>query len=134
MSLSFQALRLRVRALTAGLIDDSAVEAVLRLKLEELWNSWDWSFREASSVLATVAPHSEGSVTLSTPLLVLGTDTAFTAADVGRELIVGNANSRYTVAAVTGQQLTLAQPYAGDPFTQSSYRLQQSVYPLASDF
>jgi hypothetical protein len=139
MALDFRSLRLRIRALTAGLVDDAAIESVLRTKLEELWTSWDWSFREAQSVLATVAPHSEGTVTLGTPLLVLGIGTAFTAADVGRELIVGNSNSRYTVSAVNvatdvGQQLTLAQPYVGEPFTQETYRLQQSIYALAEDF
>lgn len=136
MPLDFRSLRLRVRALTAGLVDDAAVEAVMRLKLEELWNSWLWSFTEASDVLATVAPHSEGHVTLTTPTVLVGVSSAFAAADVGRELIVGNANARYTISAVNVglQQLTLAQPYVGDAFTASTYRIQQSLYPLAADF
>lgn len=134
--LDFRQLRLRVRALTAGLVDDAAVEAVLRVKLEELWNSWLWSFTEASDVLATVGPHSEGLVTLQAPTLLTGVGSAFAAGDVGREVIVGNANARYTISAVDVglQQLTLAQAYAGDPFYDASYRIQQSLYPLAADF
>lgn len=137
MAIDFRSLRLRVRALTAGLVDDAVIESTARTRLEQLWSDWDWSFKEAHDVLATVGPHGEGTVTLGiTPTLITGTGTVFTSADVGREIVVGNHNSRYTIAAVNGglQQLTLAQPYAGAAFLNSTYKIQQSVYALAADF
>jgi hypothetical protein len=136
MSLAFRDLRLRVRALTAGLVDDSLVESRCLGKLEELWRDWDWSFKEASGVIATTAPHGEGHVTWVSATLLSGTGTLFTAADVGAEIVVANQNSRYTIAAVdTGlQRLTLKDPYAGGPFTNLTYKIQTRLYPLAADF
>jgi len=134
--LDFATLRLRVRLRTAGMVDDAALEALARDKLKELWEMQSWSFREGHAVLATVAPHSEGRVTLNVDRVsVTGTSTAFTSADVGREMIVGNANSRYRIGTVaSATQLTLAEPYADPLFTNSSYRIQQSIYPLPSDY
>jgi hypothetical protein len=135
--IDFQTLRSRVRARTAGMVDDATVEILVRDKLKELWESWSWSFRMADSVLATVAPTSVGTVTLhGDHTKVDGTGTAWTATDVGKELRVGNTNSRYTVSAVqlSPQQLTLATAYVGDAFTASPYLLQQSIYPLAADY
>jgi hypothetical protein len=136
MALPFRSVRLRVRAMTAGIADDALIESVLLTTISEIWLSWHWSFTEGSSVLQTVGPHSEGTITRTTPTLVQGTGTAFTVNDVGRELIVGNANARYVIqdVNVTMQQLTLRDAYAGDAFTASSYRIQQSRYPLAADF
>lgn len=136
MALQFRALRLRVRALTAGVIDDAAVESVLLTKMTELWDSWQWSFTQAQDVLATEGPKTAGTATLTAPTQVTGAATAFSAADVGRELIVGNENSRYIVSAVDVplQRLTLTSPYAGATFTNAPYRLQRSIYVLAADF
>lgn len=136
MSLQFRQLRLRVRALTAGLIDDAIVESRCLGVMEELWRDWDWSFKEATSVIATTPPHGEGRATWMSATLLSGTGTLWTASDVGAEIVVANQNSRYTIAAVnTGlQQLTLKDPYAGGPFTQQTYKIQTRIYPLAADF
>src|SRR5215510_6894099 len=134
--LDFATLRLRVRLRTAGMVDDAALEALARDKLKELWEMQSWSFREGHAVLATVAPHSEGRVTLSVDrVTITGSTTAFTSADVGREMIVGNANSRYRIGAVgSATQLTLLEPYADPLFSNSSYRIQQSIYRMPADF
>ena len=136
MALDFRSLRLRVRALTAGLIDDALLESRCLDKMATIWRDWDWSFKEAQAVLATVGPHGEGQVTWVSSTVVSGTGTAFTAADVGAEIVVENQNSRYVITAVnvTTQQLTLKDPYAGTPFTNSTYKIQTRIYPLAPDF
>jgi hypothetical protein len=136
MTLDFRSLRLRVRALTAGLVDDALVESRCLGKLEELWRDWDWSFKEASAVIATIAPHGEGHVTWLSPTLLSGSGTLFTAADVGAEIVVANQNSRYTITAVDVglQRLTLKDPYAGGYFTNETYKIQTRIYPLAADF
>ena len=136
MPLEFRNLRLRIRALTAGLVDDALVESRCLGKMEEIWKDWDWSFKEASSVLATIAPHSEGQVSWLSATLLSGTGTLFTAADVGAEIVVANQNSRYPITAVDVglQHLTLHDPYAGAPFTNEPYKIQTRLYPLAADF
>src|SRR5262245_42315034 len=101
MVLEFRQVRLRIRALTAGRIDDALVERVTLTRLTALWQSWDWSWREAHDVIATVAPHSEGHATVnSNATLVQGVGTAWTSNDVGSEIIVGNSNAHYTITAV----------------------------------
>lgn len=136
MSLQFRDLRLRIRALTAGLIDDALVESRARGVMEMLWRDWDWSFKEASAVIATAGPHGEGHVTWINATLLSGSSTLFTAADVGAEIVVAQQNSRYTIAAVDVllQQLTLKDPYAGAPFANQIYKIQTRIYPLAGDF
>jgi hypothetical protein len=134
--LTFSALRLRVRARTAGTVDDATIEAVTRDTLKALWEGWDWSFSQEDAILATVGTKSGGTVTLTTPTTVTGTGTAFLSTDIGRDLFVGNANTHYPVTAVNvgTQTLTLGSAYVGNTFTASSYRLQQSVYALADNF
>jgi len=134
--MDFASLRLAVRLRTAGMVDDAALENLCKIKLKELWESQSWSFREKQGVLATVAPHSEGRVTLNPDrVTVIGTGTAFTAADVEREIIVGNANARYRIATVTSPtQLTLMDPYADPLFTNSTYIIQQDIYTMPADY
>ena len=136
MSLEFRALRLRIRALTAGLVDDALVESRCLGKMEEIWRDRDWSFKEASSVIATMAPHGEGQVSWISATLLSGSGTLFTAADAGAEIVVANQNSRYTITAVDVglQQVTLKDPYAGAPFMNETYKVQTRLYPLAADF
>jgi hypothetical protein len=137
MALEFRTLRLRIRARTAGLVDDAVIESLARDKIKELYESWSYSFRFAEGVLATVPTKSDGTVSLNAdPTLVDGIGTSFALTDQGKELRVGNTNSRYTVQSVnvSTQQLTLAAAYVGVAFSASPYILQQSVYSLANDF
>lgn len=98
---------------------------------EDIVESYDWSFRLTNTVINTVPPKSNGSITLTTGSpSILGTGTTFTLADVGSFLWLGNSgNTPLPIADVQGAQLaSLANPYSGPSTIQTSYIVAPLFY------
>lgn len=132
---TFGTLKRLIRARTGNRADEVRVEAVLRDKLKEVWDSWEWGFRATSAFLTTIATKTAGTIALNaTPTLIDGTGTAFAAGDIGGILYVGAELNGYTISNVVGQQLTLSSAYVGVSFTGSAYAIVQENFVLASDF
>lgn len=137
MALLFGELKRHVRMRTANKLDEVRVDNLLRDKIKAVWLSNTWSFRQKPGTLITKAPISAGTVTLDADLTkVNGTGTGWTADVVGMTFRLADLTPLSTVTAInTGtQQLTLESAYALPAFTNSTYRLYQATYALASDF
>lgn len=133
---TFGALKRLIRARTSNRADEVRVEVILRDKITELWDAWDWSFRHASAILTTIASKTAGTVSLNaTPTIIDGVGTSFVSpTDVGKKIRIGTDSYAYTVASVQGAtQLTLATAYVGTSFSASTYVLYQDEYVLASN-
>lgn len=98
-----------------------------------LVEAYDWSFRLSNTVVNTVPPKSNGTVTLTigSPS-ILGTGTSFTYADVGGFLWLGSGgggNTPLPISDVAGLQLaSLANPFSGPSVVQVGYTTAQRYY------
>ena len=137
MPLQFGDIKRRIRNRTGNKIDEVRTEMILREKIEEIWLSQDWSWRQKEAILTTAAPIASGTVTLNADKTkVDGAGTGWTNAILNYKFRALNDNSYYAVTAVNvlTQQLTLESAFATASFTASAYRLFKNIYALASDF
>lgn len=86
---------------THSQITAADVNAILQDVHREIATGWQWSFRKRETLLATVAPVSAGTVTVTQgSAAVVGVGTAWTAAMVGRAISIAGENTFYVVQAV----------------------------------
>lgn len=112
---------------------DDVVDRALNDVLQEICQSYNFSWLYGSSSFITAAPYTTGTVTLTEgSATIIGTDTVWTSAMVGRKFSCGGAT--YVISTVTpSTELTLTTVYAGTSGTGLSYRIYQDEYSLASD-
>jgi hypothetical protein len=109
---------------------DHYIKERYRTILDEL----DWRGIQKQAILSTTAEYAEGTVALTNgSTTVTGTDTTFTSAMTGREFRVSGRDEFYVFTYVSATSGTLSRGYEGDTDTETTYKIFQRVYSLASD-
>ncbi len=118
-------------------IDDTDVETVvdqaLNDILQEICQSYNFSWLYGDSSFITVLPYNTGTVTATEgSATVTGDGTTFTSAMVGRKFQCENAT--YVISAyVSGTEVTLSTDYAGAGGAGLTYKIYQDEYSLSAD-
>ena len=110
-------------------IDD--FKLVMKAGLRKFYGAYDWSFMKPRYTLATSAPYSTGTVTISSGT-VLGSGTDFPDDSTDYWMIVNG--TRYEVSSRTGDTGLTLTDSGVNIGTASSYSMSRYKYTLPADF
>ncbi len=101
---------------------------------EDICRRYDYSFLKGYKEFNTIAPYSNGTITISNGSEdVVGDSTLWTPQMQGRFLKIGN--DLYRIAEIIdNENLKLEMPYDGDGDTDIEYGIYKIFYELADDF
>lgn len=133
---NFLDLRENLRLLLMGglgltLEDNDTYGRIINRAYQDIWDAHQWSFRLTNTVLNSVAPKSDGFVTMTAGSpSILGIGTHFSLADKGAFIWpTGISGTPLPIADVSGPQIaTLTNPYSGPSFVKGSYTIAPLYY------
>jgi hypothetical protein len=123
-------LKFRLLKQFAGL-DLDVLEGFIQDRYEEILEELPWQRLEATIMLATVAPYSTGtvSVTAASNAVTL-TGGAFDATMTGRAMRVAGRDEIYEFTFSTSTTGLLDRPYEGPTAAAATYKIFQAVYAM----
>lgn len=115
-------------------VDIDLIEGWIADRYAEILGELPWSRQNANSILQTIAPYADGTLTLNAgSTAVTGSATAFISAMTGRGLRVTGRAEIYQFTQLTGTTGTLDRPYEGLNGVGLGYQIFQHVYVMPSD-
>jgi hypothetical protein len=126
-------IRMRLQMLAPGVGPD-LLDGWIMDRYQEILDALTWKRLAAAATIVTKAEYNTGTVAVTNGSnVVTGTGTTWTAAMTGRVIRIGGAEDYYEFTYVGATSGTLDRVYSGADTTGAGYRLNQNVYPLASD-
>lgn len=118
---------------TAGSETDTSLKRYVNLFGRRLWTSRPWRERRAELVVATVAPYSTGTASITEGTAALtGSGTTWTGFEA-RKFALGYSEPIYRVSSVGGATaITLARNYLEGDVSGGTYVIYQDEYDLTS--
>lgn len=115
-------------------LPSAIVAEFIKTENREIVENWDWSRRRTTVMINTVAPVTQGTISIvQGSAIVNGVGTAFVAGNVGQYLRIGE-DSYYKIQSVqNGLQLTLEAVYVYPSIVGSGYSIFQFSYSLPSN-
>ena len=109
-----------------------AVELAINNNLFEIRNKFNWWFARERFYFDTVAKYATGTITATNgSATITGSGTTFTAAMVGRKLIVGGDSTAYVIKTFTSAtSITLESVYQGTTVSGSTFAILKHIYRL----
>lgn len=139
MPMNFQQIKAHVSAVlqldgTAGSEDDTTLSEATNLLLRRMWQRHPWPERKFTTKVTTVAPYTDGTVTLTSgSATVTGSGTTFTAGMVGRKFALAlNAPVYRVLAYVSATQITLDRVYLEADASGATYVIYQDEHDALS--
>lgn len=111
-----------------------AIDEKINSRYTLILSMLEWKGLEKSGMIETATAISAGTITVTQgSTAVSGTDTGWSSAITGMQLLVDGSSPLYTVTYVDATHLTLDRPFEGESAEASGYFLVQSIYSLPGD-
>jgi len=114
--------------------NQTRVQRWLNYVQQDICARWPWNFLRSRESIVTVIDKTAGTVTVNAGATsVVGSGTAFAAADIGNYIQFSTANDWYKITNVASQTLTLEIAYAQTTnLVAGTYTVRKFFYSLSS--
>ena len=132
--LQFSTILTRVEAITNVTNQDDLIKEGIQMGLDRA-TMVDLPYLMTPGVITTVAPYTTGTIAVTNGSAdIVGTDTVWTEAMVGRKIRFGSDNAYYRIKTFTdATHLTLETVYQGTTDADATYSLYKDEYRLPAD-
>jgi hypothetical protein len=123
-----------VKSISLVTSQDALIKDAIQMGLDKATEA-DLPYLMTEGFITTVAPYEIGTVAMTNgSTSVIGTDTVWTSAMIGRKIRFNGENAYYRIASVTdGTTIVLEVPYQGTTDTDATYSIYKDEYRLPAD-